>query len=199
MSKSLGNTLSIEHVTSLVRPVELRYYLVAPHYRSTIEYSEQSLLEAATAYRRIEGFVERAVERVGELGPGRLPERFVAAMDNDLETSGALAVVHEAVRAGNAALADGRDDEVAERLAEVRGMLGILGLDPLDRRWRTGSDDRLRGVVDALVQVTLDARQAARARKDFAAADAIRDQLKAAGVVVEDTPAGPRWTLSDGD
>jgi cysteinyl-tRNA synthetase len=120
-------------------------------------------------------------------------------MDNDLETSGALAVVHEAVRAGNAALADGDDDAARVRAAEVRAMLDVLGLDPLDPRWRAGTDDRLHGVVDALVRVTLDARQAARARKDFAAADAIRDQLKAAGVVVEDTAAGPRWTLADGD
>ncbi|HEV7755142.1 MAG TPA: cysteine--tRNA ligase, partial [Mycobacteriales bacterium] len=199
MSKSLGNTLSIEAVTSLVRPVELRYYLVAPHYRSTIEYSEDALKEAATAYRRIEGFVERTTERLGEVGPGTPPDRFVVAMDNDLETSGALAVVHEAVRAGNAALADGDDDAARVRAAEVRAMLDVLGLDPLDPRWRAGTDDRLHGVVDALVRVTLDARQAARARKDFAAADAIRDQLKAAGVVVEDTAAGPRWTLADGD
>jgi cysteinyl-tRNA synthetase len=200
MSKSLGNTLSIEAVTSLVRPVELRYYLVAPHYRSTVEYSEDALKEAATAYRRIEGFVERAVERLGTVEPAPgLPAAFAAAMDNDLETSAAVAVVHEAVRAGNTALAEGDAAAAAERLAEVRAMLGVLGLDPLDPRWGSGSGDRLRSVVDALVQVTLDARQAARARKDFAAADAIRDQLKAAGVVVEDTAAGPRWTLSDGD
>jgi cysteinyl-tRNA synthetase len=199
MSKSLGNTLSVEAVTALVRPVELRYYLVAPHYRSTIEYSEDAVKEAATAYRRIEGFVVRTVERLGEVERGTLPDRFVAAMDHDLETSGALAVVHEAVRAGNSALAEGDDEAARGRAAEVRGMLGVLGLDPLDPRWRTGSDDRLHGVVDALVRVTLDARQAARARKDFAAADAIRDQLKAASVVVEDTAAGPRWTLADGD
>jgi cysteinyl-tRNA synthetase len=200
MSKSLGNTLSIEAVTSLVRPVELRYYLVAPHYRSTVEYSEDALKEAATAYRRIEGFVERAVERLGTVEPAPgLPAAFAAAMDNDLETSAAVAVVHEAVRAGNTALAEGDAAAAAERLAEVRAMLGVLGLDPLDPRWGSGPGDRLRSVVDALVQVTLDARQAARARKDFAAADAIRDQLKAAGVVVEDTAAGPRWTLSDGD
>jgi cysteinyl-tRNA synthetase len=200
MSKSLGNTLSLEAVTRIARPVELRYYLVAPHYRSTIEYSEDALREAVTAYRRIENFVERAVERVGTAEPAAtLPPAFTAAMDNDLETSGAVAVVHETVRAGNTALADGDTAAVAARLADVRAMLDVLGLDPLDPRWRSGTGERLGGVVDALVRVTLDARQAARARKDFAAADAIRDQLKAAGVVVEDTPAGPRWTLSDGD
>jgi cysteinyl-tRNA synthetase len=184
--------------------VEVRYYLVAPHYRSTIEYSEDALREAATAYRRIEGFVERAVERVGtvEVG-GALPAAFVTAMDDDLGTPQALAVVHDAVRAGNAALAEGQDEVAREQLRAVRSMLDVLGLDPLDPRWAGraagGTGERLRGVVDSLVQVTLDARQAARARKDFAAADAIRDQLKAAGVVVEDTPAGPRWTLANGD
>jgi cysteinyl-tRNA synthetase len=196
MSKSLGNTLSIESVTALVRPVELRYYLVAPHYRSTIEYSEDALKEAATAYRRIEGFVERAVERLGAVEPTEtLPPAFVAAMDNDLETSGAIAVVHEAVRAGNTALAEGDEAAVRARVAEVRAMLDVLGLDPLDPRWRSGTSDRFGGVVDALVRVTLEARQAARARKDFAAADAIRDQIKAAGIEIEDTPDGPRWSV----
>jgi cysteinyl-tRNA synthetase len=199
MSKSLGNTLSIEAVTSLVRPVELRYYLVAPHYRSTIEYSEDALKEAATAYRRIEGFVERTTERLGEVGPGTPPDRFVVAMDNDLETSGALAVVHEAVRAGNAALADGDDDAARVRAAEVRAMLDVLGLDPLDPRWRASSVTRTSASTTPWSRSSVPARQAARARKDFAAADAIRDQLKAAGVVVEDTAAGPRWTLADGD
>jgi cysteinyl-tRNA synthetase len=202
MSKSLGNTLSIEHVTQIARPVELRYYLLAPHYRSTIEYSEDALREAATGYRRIEGFIERAVERlgVGAAEPVHVPDEFAAALDDDLGTPQALAVVHEHVRAGNAALADGADAAVLGALGAVRGMLAVLGLDPLDPRWSGGgSGERMRDVIDALVHVTLDARQAARARKDFAAADAIRDQLKAAGVVVEDTPAGPRWTLADGD
>jgi cysteinyl-tRNA synthetase len=76
-------------------------------------------------------------------------------------------------------------------------MLGVLGLDPLDPQWSGGgSDERLLRATDGLVSLALDQRQAARGRKDFAAADAIRDQLTALGVTVEDTPQGPRWELT---
>jgi cysteinyl-tRNA synthetase len=76
-------------------------------------------------------------------------------------------------------------------------MLGVLGLDPLDEMWAGGGrGEELTGVVDALVRLVLDQRQAARARKDFATADAIRDQLGQAGLAIEDTPSGPRWTIN---
>jgi cysteinyl-tRNA synthetase len=119
-------------------------------------------------------------------------------MDDDLNTSRALAVVHDTVREGNAALAAGDDAAMASALSRVRGMLGVLGLDPLDPQWTSVVGSGLTGVVDSLVALALEQRAAARTRKDWAAADAVRDQLKQAGVVVEDTPAGPRWTLSDG-
>jgi cysteinyl-tRNA synthetase len=200
MSKSLGNTLALEHVTELVRPVELRYYLALPHYRSTIEYSEESLREAAVGYRRIEGFLIRATERLGEVPFGVLCNDFIEAMDDDLSTPRAIGAIHDVVREGNAALARGDETGLSGAAASARAMLGVLGLDPFDPQWTdTRADDRLTDAVDALVAVALDQRRAARERKDFAAADAIRDQLKAAGVVVEDTPAGPRWTLADGD
>ena len=199
MSKSLGNVIDVDAVTSMgVRPVELRYYLSAPHYRSRIDYSDDAVREAAVAYRRIEGFVTRAAERVGPGEPGTLCADFVAAMDDDLNTSAALAVVHEVMRAGNTALAGGDDTTLRGALASVRGMLGVLGLDPLDEQWRArdGRGD-LKAVVDALVALALEQRAQARTRKDWAAADAVRDQLKQAGVVVEDTPHGPRWTVED--
>jgi cysteinyl-tRNA synthetase len=197
MSKSLGNVIDLAHVAALgVRPVELRYYLVAPHYRSRIDYSDAALRESAVAYQRIEGFVQRAVERVGPSGVGELPEAFVSAMDDDLNTSGALAVVHETVRDGNTALAAGDDTAAATALASVRAMLGVLGLDPLDPAWSArGGSSELESVVDSLVALALEQRAAARARKDWAAADAVRDQLNAAGITVEDTPQGPRWTV----
>src|SRR5262245_61534471 len=110
MSKSVGNIVDVPAVLGLgVSPAELRYYMSAPHYRSMIDYSEESLREAALAYRRIDGFARRAAERVGAVAPGELPAEFVAAMDDDLNTSRALAEVHEAVRAGNSALAAGDD------------------------------------------------------------------------------------------
>jgi cysteinyl-tRNA synthetase len=200
MSKSVGNTLGVPAVLQRVRPAELRYYLAAPHYRSIIDYSEESLQEAAHAYRRVEGFVQRATERVGVVEPGTICAQFAVAMDDDLGTPKALAALHDVVREGNQALAAGHDQATRGALASVRGMLAVLGLDPLDPVWGgTGRTTDLHGVVDSLVAVALEQRQAARARKDYPASDAIRDQLKQAGILVEDTPHGPRWTLSDGN
>jgi cysteinyl-tRNA synthetase len=206
MSKSLGNSLLVDAMVTEVRPVELRYYLGQPHYRSDIEYSPEALAEAAAAYRRIEGFVVRASEAAGTvtgrtaasgLPPaGSLPAAFVAALDDDLAVPQALAVVHEAVTEGNTALAAGDQAGAVKQAESVRAMLAVLGLDPLAAPWATAGDSGLRDVVEALVSVALEQRQAARARKDFPAADAIRDQLHAAGIVVEDTPAGPRWELA---
>jgi cysteinyl-tRNA synthetase len=201
MGKSLGNALDLAYVESLgVRPVELRYYYASPHYRSLIDYSEDSLREAAVAYRRIEGFVLRAAERVGGGQLGELPAAFAAAMDDDLNTSAALAVLHGTLRDGNAALTIGDDVTVRTTLAAARAMLDILGVDPLDPAWTGGArTEDLRGVVDSLIALALEQRAQARNRKDWAAADAVRDQLKQAGVVVEDTPQGPRWTIGEQD
>jgi cysteinyl-tRNA synthetase len=197
MSKSLGNTALVDEVVKRVRPVELRYYLATPHYRSAIEFTDAALEEAGVAYRRLESFVRRAAERVGaDAGSPVLCAEFIAALDDDLGTPAAVAAIHEAVREGNTALADDDDAAVAGALGSVRAMLGVLGLDPLDPQWATGgSDQQLTRVTDGLVSLALEQRQAARARKDFAAADAIRDQLTSLGVSVEDTPQGPRWEL----
>ncbi len=197
MSKSLGNVLDLDGVVALgVRPVELRYYLIAPHYRSRIDYSDEALREAGAAYRRLEGFVQRAAERVGAGEPGVLCAEFVEAMDDDLNTSRALGIVHDVVREGNSALAADRDDTVRGALGSVRAMLGVLGVDPLDPQWtfkEPGAE--LHDAVDELVLIALRQRDEARARKDYAAADAVRDGLKQAGILVEDTPHGPRWTI----
>jgi cysteinyl-tRNA synthetase len=142
--------------------------------------------------------VRRAAERVGpDGGKPVLAEAFTAAMDDDLATPAAVAAVHEAVTAGNTALAEGDDAAVAAALGSVRAMLGVLGLDPLDPQWATaGGDQRLAAATDGLVQLALEQRAAARARKDYASADAIRNQLGALGVQVEDTPQGTRWELT---
>ncbi|MDQ3732920.1 MAG: cysteine--tRNA ligase [Actinomycetota bacterium] len=201
MSKSVGNALLVSEVIKRVRPAALRYYLVAPHYRSVVEFSESALEEAATAYRRIENFVTRAAERVGaDAGSAVVCADFAAAMDDDLGTPTAMASVHDIVRSGNAALAAGDDAQVRGSLGSVRAMLGILGLDPLSEPWVSGSagsggGTSAAGAVDVLVEALLEQRAAARARKDFAASDAIRDQLTAAGVAVEDTAEGSRWVV----
>jgi cysteinyl-tRNA synthetase len=203
MSKSLGNSLLVDAMLKDVRPAELRYYLGQAHYRSEMEYSPEALAEAAAAYRRIEGFVTRAAEAAPAApaagavpGVAALPAQFTAAMDDDLAVPQALAVVHEAVTEGNSALAAGDVAGAAKQAAAVRGMMSVLGLDPLDGHWSGDvGGEGLRPVVDALVTVALQQRQAARDRKDYAEADAIRAGLLDAGVLVEDTPRGPRWEL----
>jgi cysteinyl-tRNA synthetase len=194
MSKSVGNVVLLSDLLEKARPAEVRYYLGAAHYRSMIDYSDEALHEAATAYQRIEGFVTRAVELAGRVEPSAVPAAFANAMNDDLGVPQALAVVHEAVREGNTALSGGDKDTVTRVLGEVRAMLGVLGLDPLSDQWEGAGDD-LSDVVDALVSLAMEQRQAARARKDYAAADAIRDRLIAAGILVEDTPRGTRWEL----
>jgi cysteinyl-tRNA synthetase len=201
MSKSLGNSLLVDEVVQRVRPVELRYYLGAAHYRSHIEYSEEALVEAGSAYRRLEGFVTRATELTGPVEPTIVCAEFEQAMDDDLGVPAALGAVHDVVREGNKLLAGGDSPALRGCLGSVRAMLGVLGLDPFDPAWSTGSaggDPRLREALDVMVRAALGDRQEARARKDFEAADAVRDRLADAGVVVEDTPAGPRWTVEGG-
>ena len=206
MSKSLGNSLLVTDVLRRVRAPELRYYLVQAHYRSLLEYSEDALEEAAAAYQRIERFVVRASEVLmgaeDDGAPG-LPTSFRSAMDEDLAVPAALAAVHASVRDGNQALAASDKTGVRASLVQARAMLDVLGLDPLAPQWAApaaglpgpGSGDRLRDVVGSLVKLTLQQRNAARARRDYATADAIRDGLDEMGIQVEDTPEGPRWEL----
>jgi cysteinyl-tRNA synthetase len=125
-----------------------------------------------------------------------VPDAFREAMDDDLGTPAAVAVIHDSVREGNRLLADGSSEELGQKFGEVIAMLDVLGLNPADTAWAPArSDDRLTEVVDALVKGLLDERTAAREAKDWARADAIRDRIKAAGVEVEDTPTGPKWSV----
>jgi cysteinyl-tRNA synthetase len=199
MSKSLGNSLLIPSVLERVRGIELRYYMVAAHYRSHVEFSFEALDEAAKAFRRIEDFLDRAAAALGTEVPagGLWCTEFIEAMDDDLGTPAAVAAIHDVVREGNKLVADGADAAALRgNAASVRAMLDVLGLDPADPVWATGrSDDRLTDVVDALVKGLLAERAAAREAKDWARADAIRDQIKAAGIEVEDTPTGPKWSV----
>jgi cysteinyl-tRNA synthetase len=203
MSKSLGNSLLIPEVLKRVRGIELRFYMVSAHYRSHVEFSFEALDEAAQGFRRIESFLDRAGAPSSAETPSsaprsrdHLPEAFAAALDDDLGTPAAIAVIHDHVREGNRRLAAGESaDEVA---AQVVAMLDVLGLNPADPAFATpsGSDDaKLGAAVDALVAGLLEERAAARSDKDWTRADAIRDRIAAAGIEVEDTPDGPKWTV----
>ena len=198
MSKSLGNGALVSEVVQRYPARAVRFYLAQPHYRSAIEFSDTSLDEATAALARIDSFVDRAVDIVGERPESVVPEAFAAAMDDDLGTPGAVAVLYQAVRDGNTALAAGDTAGAQVRLAEVLGMLGVLGLDAADPIWQSAEaadEKQLTAVVDGLVGALLEQRAAARARKDFAAADALRDSLTSLGITVTDTPSGPRWSL----
>ena len=194
MSKSLDNSALVSEVIKRFPARAVRLYLIQPHYRSPIEYSDAAIAESVAALDRIDNFVRRAADVVG-VAAERLPPEFVAAMNDDLGTPTAVAVLHNAVRDGNLALDAGHADVIAARLAEVMGMLGILGLDAASGAWERGVDQQLTVVVDGLVTELLKHREAARERQDFAAADAIRDSLAALGVEVSDTPQGPRWRV----
>ena len=195
MSKSLGNVLGIAELTKTTPAVELRYYLGSAHYRSIMEYSPEALAEAGAAYRRIANFLERAGEQVAAEVTD-VPEAFAAALDDDLAVPRALAVLHDTVRLGNAALESGDEKALATAYGQVDAMTTVLGVNPT--QWSAAGSD-LTPVVDALVAVALEQRRAARERKDYAAADAVREQLAEAGVLVEDTAAGPRWTIKPVD
>lgn len=195
MSKSLGNSLLVSEVVKRVRPIDLRYYLASVHYRSMLEYSDASVQEAGQALRRIEGFLARSEELLkgAHVVPFR-PAAFDDAMDDDLSVAQAFAVLHDTVRAGNAAIASGQTADVAQSHAQVIAMLDVLGLNPASWAGHTPSTE-LSTVIDGLIAALLEQRQDARARKDFAAADAIRDGLDSLGVQIEDTSQGARWSL----
>jgi cysteinyl-tRNA synthetase len=203
MSKSLGNSLTIPAVLERFRGVELRYYLVSAHYRSHVEFSFEALEEAAAGFRRVEGFLERAKDALtfpfhtATSSSDEPWATFEAAMDDDLGTPAAVAAVHDAVRLGNKQLAERDIDGLQRTWATVRRMLGVLGLDPADPAWGTPTRaaDELHHAVDVLVQGLLEQRAAAREAKDWAAADALRDQLKTAGIEVTDGPSGPEWKV----
>lgn len=203
MSKSLGNYLSVDQVLERTSAVVLRFALAAAHYRSTVEFSDATLAEASATWDRIAGFVVRATELTQEasgqeLAQAALPEAFVAAMDDDVNVAAALAVIHESVRRGNAALAAEDLELVRTAALSTRAMLDVLGLDPLAPLWRGSAGDAGSArALDVLVEAALEERREARATKHWGRADALRERLTAAGIVVEDVAQGARWTIKD--
>lgn len=205
MSKSLGNGLLVSEVLRDHQPAALRLALAGVHYRSMLEYSDQTMDDATATWNRLAGFVQRAGEKVAQPGAdavqaATLPQPFVDAMNDDLSAPRALAHIHETVRLGNAALSSGDEPAVASALLAVRAMLDVLGLDPECEQWKgDASPSTALSALDSLVQADIAARAQARAAKDWAAADQIRDRLAAAGIVVEDSADGARWSLAADD
>ncbi len=191
MSKSIGNTISPAQMLEMARPLVVRYYLGSAHYRSILDYRPSSLQEAATAIERVEAFLA-ATQDV--LKPGReVPQAFAEAMDDDVNIPRALAVLHEQTRAGNAALAAGED--ASEAANAVMAMAEVLGLAQLMSFNAEGTSGAEHEALDALIQAVLAERADARAQKDWAKADAMRDLLASAGVQVKDSANGSSWSV----
>ena len=223
MSKSLGTGLSVPSVLAEHSAWVVRYALGSVQYRSMLEWSDQALVEAQAAYDRVSNFIERAGVALGDLKPNRdeitavpaddLPADFVAAMNDDVNVSGATAAIFTAIRSGNtllSQLADRADSETAkaevrEALLAVRAMLDTLGLDPLAEPWVSAgvaggaadgtAESPEHAALETLIAEQLNARAEARKAKDFAKADQIRDALTEAGIAIEDGPQGSTWSL----
>jgi len=196
MSKSLGNFVLAADALATRDPLVIRYALGAAHYRSSLDVSDRAFDEAEAALDRIRTFLERGARQLAGVDPSasEVPAEFAAAMDDDLGVPQALAAVHEAVRAGNAALDAGETDAAAAAYGQVRRMTAILGIDPLAPEWQRDSGAEA-SALDTLVQTMIAQRADARAAKDWAAADRVRDAIAAAGITLEDTPDGTHWSI----
>jgi cysteinyl-tRNA synthetase len=195
MSKSLGNSLQVMEILKKVRGIELRWYLGSAHYRSMLEFSFEALEESAVNFRRVEGFLQRAHEILKKEIEPSISVQFATAMNNDLAVPQALADISELVRIGNTAITENDLVALAKSASEVRGALEILGCDPFDPIFADSNSSKVE-ILDGLISLALAQRNAARARKDFAASDEIRDSLTALGITIEDTPTGSRWTVN---
>jgi len=207
MSKSLGNSVFAAELLGSRSPAVLRYWLGSAHYRSSLDYTPNSLVEADEALGRIHSFRARAHKRLGTAGNAagvsrfrwvtsideRVPPGFADALDDDLAVPQALAVLHETVRAGNTALDAGDDAETESALTAVEAMVDVLGFD--DAAEHSAHAAATRTALSTLVERMLADRRTARDTRDFATADRIRDELAAAGVALEDTPIATDWSI----
>lgn len=194
MSKSLGNFFTIREVLEKYHPEVVRYLLVSSHYRSAINYSEDSLREAKGALERFYHAL-KGLPAAAPAGGDAFVERFAAAMDDDFNAPEACAVLFDMVREINRLKESDLQAAagLAARLRELAENLGVLQLDP-EAFLRSGAE----GKVDAAeVEALIQARLAARADKNWAESDRIRDQLTAMGVVLEDGKGGTSWRLAD--
>ena len=195
MSKSIGNTISPVQMLQQARPLVVRYYLGSAHYRSVLDYRPTSLEEARVAIERVEAFLAATLELMApNPQERRVPQDFADALDDDMNIPRALAVLHEQTRAGNAALAAGADAaEYANAVWAMANVLGLISLMNLDGSGASGAEHQ---ALDALIHTILEQRASARAEKDWATADRMRDVLAAAGITVKDGAQGSTWSLN---
>jgi len=199
MSKSLGNFFTVREVMPKLRPEVMRAFVLSSHYRGPINYTEENLRQADAALSRLYLSL-RDVEPAAEPPASVWTERFREAMDDDFNTPEALAVLQSLARELNTAKAAGEREAAAALAAELKSLavpLGILGYEPGDwlamRSELTAGETTGEGLEDAQIDALVEARTAARRAKEWAESDRIRDELAAAGVILEDGPAGTTW------
>ena len=192
MSKSLGNLVTIKEALAQVGPEALRLYLLSSHYRSSLSYSAEGLAAQARALDRLrEAAAQSQAATTGgaKLDAAPFRERFLSAMDDDVNTPQALAALFDLAREINRLAQEGGD--IAEGQATLRELAGVLGLSlSKDAEAIAGAEP----FVDLLVEV----RQELRAARQFEMADRLRDRLQDMGVSLEDTPQGTRWRIRSG-
>ena len=199
MSKSLGNFFTVRDILKRYDGEVIRMFLLSAHYRTQLSFSDQLVDDTRRALERLYNTVanlehlartapraEMNAEEQAELADlATTRDRFIAAMDDDFNTAEGLAVIFDLSRELNSRVKPGAAKELAEGgLALLRELAGVLGL--LER-------EQAQDELDAEIEALIAARQEARKARNFAEADRIRDQLKAMGIILEDTPQGVRW------